>query len=93
MAFKPNRDLLNVNFEGYKLSGTPLSFTSEKIAGGVHVAKMKEEDFSFQHTRAYSLHNHLAVDPYNSSSVYWFGKDGCIQHGRFQVRNLHINCV
>lgn len=93
MSFKPNRDLLNVNFEGYKLSGTPLSYTSGKVDNGVHVAKMKDEDFSFQHTRAYSLHNHLAVDPYNSQCVYWFGNDGAIQQGAFQVRSSSYKVV
>ena len=85
MAFKPNRELLNVNFEGYKLSESLLSHVSKDLAEEVQVARLKEEDYSYQHMRAYSLHNHLAVDPYREDAVYWYTADGKIQQGTYKV--------
>ncbi len=93
MAFKPNRDLLNVNFEGYKLSPSPIKCVSSDIAGaGVHIATLKDGDFSYQHVRAYSLHNHLTADPYDQSTVYWTSADGSLQRGTYQVR-LEPYCI
>ena len=85
MAFSPNRELLNVNFEGYKLSESLLSHVSKELTEEVRVAKLKEEDYSYQHMRAFSLHNHLAVDPYDDASVYWYTSDGKIQQGTYNV--------
>ena len=88
MAFKPDRRLLNVNFEGYKLSESLLSHVSVELADEVQVAKLKDEDYSYQHMRAYSLHNHLAVNPYDDSSVYWYTADGKIQQGTYNVSSF-----
>lgn len=88
MAFKPDRRLLNVNFEGYKLSESLLSHVSAELAEEVQVAKLKDEDYSYQHMRAYSLHNHLAVNPYDDSSVYWYTTDGKIQQGTYNVSRM-----
>lgn len=85
MAFKPNRELLNVNFEGYKLSEGLLSHVRKDLAEEVQVARLKEEDYSYQHMRAYSLHNHLAIDPYQEDAVYWYTADGKIQQGTYKV--------
>ena len=85
MAFKPDRNLLNVNFEGYKLSESLLSHVSSELPEEVRVAKLKEEDYSYQHMRTYSLHNHLAVDPYNDSSVYWYTVDGRIRQRTYNA--------
>ena len=88
MAFNPNRELLNVNFEGYKLSESLLSHVSKELPEEVQVAKLKEEDYSYQHVRAYSLHNHLAVDPYLEDSVFWYTAEGNIQQGTYRVSGL-----
>ena len=90
MAFKPNRELLNVNFEGYKLSEALLAHVSKDLPEAVQVAKLKDEDYSYQHMRAYSLHNHMAVDPYDDSSVYWYTSDGKIQQGSYNVSTIVI---
>jgi len=82
MAFKPNRRLLNVHFEGYKLSAAPATSSQIKLPAGVFQAKLKDGDFSFHHVKAFTLHNHLIADPYNESGVYWCSKDGCIQRGK-----------
>ena len=85
MAFKPNRDLLNANFEGYKLSSSSLNCGSRALEGAVHEARLKDGDFSYQHMRAFSLHNHLTVDIYDDSCVYWCTEDGSIQRATYLV--------
>ena len=76
--FKPDRRLLNVNFQGYKLAEDSLDLVRVELPSLVRVAELKDDDFSYQHIRAYSLHNHLHFDPSDPSSVYWCAEDGSI---------------
>lgn len=71
MTFKPNRDLLNVHFEGYKLAESSLSCITSKIDGGVKRVKLNEECFSYQHVRETTMCNHLTSDPWSDYQVYW----------------------
>ena len=73
----PNRDLLNVNFEGYKLSESPLVVLWRELPYAVSMATLKDE-FSFQHIRTHTLHNHLHFDPQSPGHVYWCLKDGSV---------------
>ena len=93
MAFKPDRNLLNVNFEGYKFSESLLSHVSKELSEEVRIAKLKDEDYSYQHMRAYSLHNHLAVDPYDDASIYWYTSHGKIQQGTYSVSAFNLNYI
>lgn len=93
MAFKPNRDKLNPKFEGYKLGGEPLACVSQSFKTAVRVARLKEEDFSYQHVRAFTLCNHLVADPWDSQSVYWCVSDGSVLKGSYTVRNLYLRGV
>ena len=85
MAFKPDREKLNANFDGYKLGKQSLPCVSQPFEGGVRVAQLKEEDFSYQHVRAFTLCNHLAVDPWDGRSVYWCTRKGDILRGTYTV--------
>ena len=86
MAFKPTRELLNANFEGYKLAEDALPSFNKDLSVSINVAKLKDEQFSYQHMRAFSLHNHLVMDPEDDSSVYWYAEDCTIQHARFELK-------
>ena len=72
MALKPNRDLLNANFEGYKLAEVSLPFTRQSFVGGVNKLVLSEGQFSYQHVRQATMYNHLVLDPWNGFQVYWF---------------------
>ena len=93
MAFKPNRALLNVNFDGYKLSKDSLSHLSQQFGSAVKVARLKEEQFSYQHVRAFSTHNHLVKNSWESNSVYWFGEDFVVQKATYGVGRQGKNDV
>ena len=92
MAFKPNRDLLNVNFEGYTLSPSPVTCLKYELKESVHVAQLKDVVFSVQHMKAFSLHNHLFSDPFDDNSVYWYCQDGTIHKGIYEVRRI-VFCI
>ena len=83
--FKPTRALLNVNFEGYKLSEEPLRSVARALPAAVGTARLRSDQFSFQHVRAFSLHNHLVADPFDEARVYWYGEDEKIYSARFEV--------
>lgn len=78
-AFKPNRELLNVNFHGYKLSDNPLDHIQEDLPCPISRVLLGGDDFSYQNVRAHTLHNHLHFDPSSPSSVYWAASDGSIR--------------
>ena len=80
-AFIPKRELLNVHFEGYKLSGNTLTKIRIKLPDPVKVAKLEEDEFSYQHVRAHTLHNHLQCDPLDLYSVYWCDNEGSVIKG------------
>lgn len=83
--FKPTRALLNVNFEGYKLSEEPLRSIARALPAAVGTARLRSDQLSFQHVRAFSLHNHLVADPFDDARAYWYGEDDKIYSARFQV--------
>lgn len=69
---------MNVNFEGYKLSQNRLGIVNKQLPSTVKVVQLKDEDFSYQHIKAHTLHNHLHFDPSDASSVYWCAENGSI---------------
>lgn len=75
----PNKELLNVNFQGYKLAEEPLELIQSELPCPVSAVKLKEGEFSYQHTKVQALHNHLHSDPSDPSSVYWCARDGSIR--------------
>lgn len=95
MTFRPDRDKLNAHFEGYRLGRRTLTCVSQSFAEDVRIARLKGDDFSYQHVRAFTLCNHLTVDPWDGDSVYWCTRNGAISRGRYLVRldpSLNLQC-
>lgn len=92
-AFKPNRELLNVNFHGYKLSENPLEHIQEDLPCPASRVHLRGDDFSYQHVRAYTLHNHLHFDPSSPSSVYWAASDGSIRKASLNAGTIRHDTV
>lgn len=93
MSFKPNRELLNVNFEGYKLSDKSLDVIREGLPCPVAVTQLKEDEFSYQHMRAHTLHNHLHSDPSDPCSVFWCASDGSIMKATLKGESISLENV
>ena len=86
MTFRPDRDKLNAHFEGYRLGKKSLACISQSFAEEVRVARLQGDDFGYQHVRAFTLRNHLTIDPWAGDSVYWIASSGAILRGRYLVR-------
>ena len=67
MSFKPNRDLLNPNFNGYKLADHSLPLLWEVFTSGVHKISNTHSDlfFLYQHVQQATMNNSLTFDPWN----------------------------
>ncbi|GAB1597442.1 nudC domain-containing protein 1-like [Argonauta hians] len=59
---KVQSDLLNPNFDGYKLSLDPLSTYKINLDSELDVATLTDKQFSYQHLKALGSHNHLILD-------------------------------
>lgn len=68
---KINRDLINPNFEGYKLSLDKLPIYSTTITNGVYLTQLEDDQFSFHHAKLLGVCNHLTLDPWDPNSVYY----------------------
>lgn len=66
-----NRDLIDPNFAGYKLSLDSLPTYCFNIGQGVDAKQLESNEFySYQHIRAFGIQNHLFLDPWNDDS-FW----------------------
>lgn len=95
MAFKPDRHLLNANFEGYKLSSEKLPTICKDFAGRVDTVKVSDDyQRSYQHVKALTMRNQLILDPWEPRSVYWRTEDGSLMRGTLQTsQSLAISPV
>lgn len=92
--FKPNRELLNVNFQGYKLSDEHLDEVSRiELPSPVAVAAVREGEYSYQLVKAHAFHNHLHFDPQDPLSVYWCAKDGSIKKANLKDDTVSFQTV
>nr|SVE71772.1 EOG090X08S2 [Daphnia similis] len=72
---RPQKDLLDPTFEGYKLSLDSLPVYKHEVPVAVEHLKPNEEQFSFQHVKTFGLHNHLIDDPWSDEVAFFISKD------------------
>lgn len=71
IELRPNRLLLNPNFNGYKLSLNQLSITTLDLTTSVDKI-VNSSHYSFLHTKLYGLHNHLLGESVNDYDSLYF---------------------
>ncbi|CAH1779692.1 unnamed protein product [Owenia fusiformis] len=71
VELKVNRNLLDPNFDGYKLSLEALPTYEVPLESNLDETKLTTDQYSYQHIKAYGLHNHIYVDQHNTSTVYF----------------------
>lgn len=76
---KPNWNLLDSNFESYKLSFEQLPIYSVKLDTGPDVVSSKAEDFSYQRTKLLAMNNYLIADPWNDRTCYYIDLKGLLR--------------
>ncbi|BHF72811.1 hypothetical protein SprV_0401588200 [Sparganum proliferum] len=76
---KPNRDLLDPNFESYKLSLRRTAVLSASEPNGIDLKTLGQDTFSKLEIRLYFLHNALIQDRFSPDTFYYFSADGQIK--------------
>lgn len=89
-SLRPDRELLDPKFEGYKLSLDPLHLSSTTLVSAVNNVTLRDELLiSFQHMRAFGNLNHLVVDPWidggKTEAVYFVDENYDVQRAAVKV--------
>ncbi|XP_046673857.1 nudC domain-containing protein 1 [Homalodisca vitripennis] len=71
---RPKKELLDPNFGGYKLSLDSIPVYRQSINEGADHVCQSEDQYSFIHTKVFSLHNHLFCDPWHNNTVFLVDK-------------------
>uniref|UniRef100_A0A0X3P160 NudC domain-containing protein 1 n=1 Tax=Schistocephalus solidus TaxID=70667 RepID=A0A0X3P160_SCHSO len=76
---KPNRDLLDPNFESYKLSLRRTAVLSASEPNGIDLKTLGHDTFSKLEIRLHFLHNAVFQDSFLPDTFYYFTADGQIK--------------
>lgn len=83
IQLRPRHDLVDPNFDGYKLSLDPIPILKLELASSPRRVFTDEDQYSFLHAKLFSLHNHLFRDPWLSYSSYFIDENWTIQNIRY----------
>ncbi|KAG6457747.1 nudC domain-containing protein 1 [Manduca sexta] len=72
VELRPNRRLLDHEFEGYKLNLHSLPHYSLELPAPVDKVYPDEVQYSFVHAKLFALHNHLVLDYWDHSYNYYY---------------------
>ncbi|XP_039300529.1 LOW QUALITY PROTEIN: nudC domain-containing protein 1 [Nilaparvata lugens] len=76
---RPDKSLLNPNFNGYKLSLASIPSYNLAFEKGVDQVSPSDDQYSFLYAKLFSLHNYLIADKWNEGHLYFIDKDWKIQ--------------
>lgn len=79
VELRPDRNLLNPNFKGYKISLVELPVCEKELPVPVDTATPDSSQYSFLHARLFGLQNHIFAEEFHGMSyVYFVDKNWCI---------------
>ncbi|XP_004928707.1 nudC domain-containing protein 1 [Bombyx mandarina] len=88
VELRPNRRLLELDFEGYKLNLQALPHYSLELASPVDKVYPDDVQYSFVHAKLFALHNHLVLDYWDYSfNYYYIDKNQQVRHVTFENIN------
>ncbi|KAI5701989.1 hypothetical protein M8J75_015499 [Diaphorina citri] len=96
LDLKINSDLLNPNFNGYKLSLDPIGVHKIPLPAGVDQTFPSEDQYSFLYHKLFSLHNHLHQNPYSTDEygkVYFVDEKWKVYENRINPNSLTLEGV
>ncbi|KAI5730315.1 hypothetical protein M8J76_012336 [Diaphorina citri] len=96
LDLKINSDLLNPNFNGYKLSLDPIGVHKIPLPAGVDQTFPSEDQYSFLYHKLFSLHNHLHQNPYSADEygkVYFVDEKWKVYENRINPNSLTLEGV
>lgn len=80
-VLRVNRDLLDSQFDGYKLSLDALPTYDFSLNSSIDEVKLRDDEYTFQHMQAFGLTNYLIGDLWNPNCVYYVDSDWkVVQH-------------
>lgn len=88
-----NRDLLNPNFDGYKLSLEPVPVLKRSLASLPRRVFTNEDQYTFLHAKLFSLHSHLFRDPWLAYSSYFVDDEWTVQNIRYDNNAGQLDTV
>ncbi|GFG37003.1 hypothetical protein Cfor_05418 [Coptotermes formosanus] len=74
IELRPNKDLLDADFSGYRLSLDPVPIYHHKLQEEVDHVLPSDDQYSFLHVKVFGLQNHLYGDPWARDDVYYVDK-------------------
>ncbi|KAM4725124.1 nudC domain-containing protein 1 [Anableps anableps] len=75
-TLKVNRDLLDPNFESYRLSLDPIPTYTVELDAAVEELQLKDAHYTLDHMRAFGMYNYLHLDPWYGDSVLFVDSRG-----------------
>ncbi|XP_072226804.1 nudC domain-containing protein 1 [Leuresthes tenuis] len=75
-SLKVNRDLLDPNFESYRLSLDAIPTYNIELDAAVEEVKLKDTQYTLEHMRAFGMYNYLHLDPWYEDSVLFVDSKG-----------------
>ncbi|XP_012709499.2 nudC domain-containing protein 1 [Fundulus heteroclitus] len=75
-TLKVNRDLLDPNFESYRLSLDPIPTYTVDLDAAVEELQLKDAQYTLEHMRAFGMYNYLHLDPWYQDSVLFVDRLG-----------------
>ncbi|XP_033914708.3 nudC domain-containing protein 1 isoform X1 [Acipenser ruthenus] len=77
-SLKVNKLLLDPKFESYRLSLDPLPIYNIELDAAVAEVKLRDDQYTLDHMRAFGMYNYLHCDPWYEDSVYYIDQLGSI---------------
>ncbi|KAI6075198.1 NudC domain-containing protein 1 [Aix galericulata] len=85
-SLRAKRLLLEPRFEGYKLSLEPLACYRLGLADAVAEVKLRDDQYTLDHMRAFGMYNYLHLDSWSQDNVYYVDQSG-------RVMNLSVTLI
>ncbi|KAJ6663099.1 hypothetical protein lerEdw1_010692 [Lerista edwardsae] len=85
-SLRVKRLLLDAKFEGYKLSLEPLACYQVGLDSPVAEVKLRDDQYTLDHMRAFGMYNYLHLDPWYQDNVYYVDQLG-------RIMNLSITLI
>ncbi|XP_065686963.1 nudC domain-containing protein 1 isoform X1 [Patagioenas fasciata] len=79
-SLQAKRLLLDPKFEGYKLSLEPLACYQLELDAAVAEAKLRDDQYTLDHMRAFGMYNYLHLDSWYQDNVYYVDQFGRVMN-------------
>ncbi|KAF1487108.1 NudC domain-containing protein 1, partial [Megadyptes antipodes antipodes] len=79
-SLRTKRLLLDPKFEGYKLSLEPLACYQLGLDAAVAEVKLRDDQYTLDHMRAFGMYNYLHLDSWSQDNVYYVDQFGRVMN-------------